>query len=164
MNRKQFISYVEGTQNTLRRFLVALCCGDAALADDIAQETYIKAYLSSDGFHDESKFSAWIHRIAYNTFISVKRSQKATLNLDSAAAVPSTDKADATFKYQWLYAALKLLSEKERTAILLYYLEDYQVKEIAEVIDSSENAVKQQLSRGRNRLKNLMAGIDRQQN
>ena len=50
MTREQFTAHVEATQKAFRRFLVALCCGDSALADDIAQESYIKAYLSCDSF------------------------------------------------------------------------------------------------------------------
>ena len=46
MTREQFISCVEATQKAFGRFLVALYCGDTALADDVAQESYIKAYLS----------------------------------------------------------------------------------------------------------------------
>ena len=48
MTREQYISVVESTQRELRRFLVALCCGDAQLADDIAQETLIKAFIARD--------------------------------------------------------------------------------------------------------------------
>lgn len=156
MTREQFITHVEATQAALRRFLVALCCGDAALADDIAQETYLKAYLSSDGFRDPSKFSAWIHRIAYNTFISVCRTSRHTLDVDRAATIAADESADSAFRYQDLYAALEKLSEKERTAILLYYLEGCSVKDIAAVIEASEAAVKQQLSRGRIHLKGLL--------
>ena len=47
---------------------------------------------------------------------------------------------------------------RERTAILLFYLEGYSIKEIAEIIDSSQDAVKQQLSRGRAHLKDMLSG------
>ena len=147
MNREQFISKVEATSQALRRFLVGLCCGDTALADDIAQETFLKAYLSIDTFRDQAKFSSWLYRIAYNTFISIKRAGRQSLSLDHA---------DSAFRYQALYAALDGLSEKERTAILLFYLQDYSIKEIAEIIDASEAAVKQQLSRGRAHLKGML--------
>ena len=156
MNREQFISKVEATSQALRRFLVGLCCGDTALADDIAQETLLKAYLSIDTFRDQAKFSSWLYRIAYNTFISIKRAGRQSLSLDHAEAVAADDRADSAFRYQALYAALDGLSEKERTAILLFYLQDYSIKEIAEIIDASEAAVKQQLSRGRAHLKGML--------
>ena len=74
MNKQQFISHVESNQKAVRRFLTALCCGDTALADDLAQDTFVKAYLSSDSFREDSKFTTWIYRIAYNTFVSNRRS------------------------------------------------------------------------------------------
>lgn len=158
MNREQFISHVEATQGALRRFLVALCCGDSALADDIAQETYIKAYLSSDSIRDEARFTAWIYRIAYNTFINARRAVRPTERVEAVADEVSGDVADDSFRYQELYNALDRLSGRERTAILLFYLEGYSIKEIAEIIDASQDAVKQQLSRGRAHLKDMLSG------
>ena len=76
MNREQFISHTEGAQRELRRFLTALCCGDRQLADDIAQESLIKAYLSCEGFREEAKFSSWIFRIAYTTFLNPRRVER----------------------------------------------------------------------------------------
>lgn len=59
MTREQFITKAEATQKALRRFLAALCCGDCALADDIAQEAFIKAWLSSESLKDPDKFKTW---------------------------------------------------------------------------------------------------------
>lgn len=157
MTREQVISYVRSGQNQLRRFLTGLCCGDSSLADDIAQETYIKAYLACDSFRDPAKFTAWIYRIAYNTFISHKRSRRPAADMDSARDVADTDRADSRFNYQELYMALDELSDRERTAILLFYLEDYSVKEIAQVTGISDDAVRQQLSRGRTHLRQKLS-------
>lgn len=140
----------------MRRFLTALCCGDASLADDLAQDAFVKAYLSCDGFRDESKFSTWIYRIAYNTFISYQRSCQATGSLAETTLVESCQHADSAFKYQELYQALDKLSAKERTAILLHYMQGYAINEISEITDASPEAVKQQLSRGRQHLKGLL--------
>jgi len=156
MTRQQFTIYVEATQKELRRFLVALCCGDTALADDIAQETYVKAYLSADGFREESKFSSWVFRIAYNTFVSYIRCSRVTMSLDTAAAECSASRSDDAFRYQALYMALDKLTGKERTAILLFYMEGYSVAEIAGIIETSEDAVRQQLSRGRVHLRKML--------
>ena len=57
------------------------------------------------------------------------------------------------FEHQSLYLALRTLPPKERSAITLYYLSGYDIKEIAAITDTSEDAVKKQLSRGRDKLK-----------
>ncbi len=157
MTREQFISHVEGTQKAFRRFLVALCCGDSSLADDIAQEAYIKAYLSCDSFNNPEKFNAWIFRIGYTTFINHKRSEKIYADYDEARNVMSGETTDSQFRYQELYLALNRLPGKERTSVLLFYMEGYSIKEIAEIEETSQDAVKQHLSRGRNHLRGLLS-------
>lgn len=158
MNRQQFISYVEGCQKALRRFLTALCCGDTRLADDIAQETLIKAWLSSDDFRGDAAFATWIRRIAYNTWLNHRRHCSDSLPLDSAADLPDNDTpADSAFRYQALYRALAMLSDKERTSTLLYYMEGYSIKEIAEIEAVNPDAVRQHLSRARTRLRSLLS-------
>ena len=65
-------------------------------------------------------------------------------------------RSDEAFRYQELHSALATLSEMMRTSILLYYMQGYQVKEIAGITDSSESAVRKQLSRGREELRHLL--------
>ena len=156
MTRKQFISYVEDFRETLRRFLVALCCGDTFLADEIAQETFVKAYLSLETFKDSSKFKAWIYRIAYNTFLNHKRNQRFPLSSDDIKELPANDTSADPFKYEELYMALNQLSSKERISILLYYMQGYSVKEIGRITGESDENIRQHLSRGRKRLHDLI--------
>lgn len=156
MTREQFITNVENIQKAFRRFLVALCCGDSALADDIAQEALIKAYLSSEGFVNTEKFNAWIYKIGYNTFLNFRRSEKKFTGYDEAANIIADSAADSAFRYQALYSALDKLKENERTSILLFYMEGYSVKEIAEIEEISQDAVKQHLSRGRKHLRDIL--------
>ena len=157
MTREQFIKHVEATQKAFRRFLVALCCGDTDLADDIAQESYIKAYLSCDSFDNPDKFNAWIFRIGYNTFINQKRSEKIYADYNEARNILSGESSDSQFRYQELYSALNRLPSKERTSVLLFYMEGYSIKEIAEIEEASQDAVKQHLSRGRSHLRGLLS-------
>lgn len=156
MTREQFMFHVEATQNAVRRFLLALCCGNSALADDIAQESYMKAYLASSSLTDNQKFKPWIYRIAYNTFLNHKRLSRPTDSVDKADCLTTTDSADKAFRYQDLYMALDAIAPKERTAILLFYLEGYSIKEISDVTEATEEAVRQQLSRGRKHLRQIM--------
>ena len=154
MNREQFIKQVACEQEKLRRFLLALCCGDRDKANDIAQEALIKAYLSMNRYRDEGKFGAWLYRIAHNTFLDRHKSQPSLAKIDEADRVEDDSfRADRTFQYQELYNAIATLPVKERTSILLFYLNGYSIKEISKIIDCSEVAVKKQLSRGREQLK-----------
>ena len=153
MDKKQFISYVEGTQKSLRRFLIALCNGNSDLADDIAQETYLKAYLSFENFKKEDKFKSWIFKIAYNNFLNFSKSLKSTISVDNLKEVSTSETPESNYRYQLLYLALDLLSEKERSIILLYYMEGYSSKEIAEIFEITDESVRKILSRGREHLK-----------
>lgn len=66
MTQERFIAEVRQQQEPLRRFLLALCAGNGALADDIAQDALVRAYVASGSFLGLSKFSTWLFRIAYN--------------------------------------------------------------------------------------------------
>lgn len=156
MTKELFTQLVSVEQKSLRRFLLALCVGNREEADDIAQESLIKAYLSSSGYNDKGKFTAWLYKIAYNTFIDHMRSARTMSPLDDAHTVMDRSSADSTFEYQELYQALDGLPPKERTAVLLFYIKGYSINEIAEIVQCSTDAVKKQLSRGREHLKKTL--------
>lgn len=156
MTREEFVRRVEGNQRAFRRFLVALCCGDSALADDIAQESLMRAYLSCDGMRDADRFRTWLYRIGFNTFINSRRTQTIVEDYDQARSVMSEDSADDGFKYQALYAALNRIPERERTSILLYYMEGYSIHEISGIVNVPEGTVRQHMLRGRNHLRELL--------
>lgn len=156
MTREEFAPYIEVSQKAFRRFLVALCCGDSQLADDIAQESYIRAFMSCDRLQDSAKFQAWLFRIGYNTFVNSRRALKLYSDYDEARNIADIASADESFEYQSLYYALDKLPSKERTVVLLFYMQGYAIKEIAEIVDSSVDAVKQSLSRARNHLREML--------
>jgi RNA polymerase sigma-70 factor (ECF subfamily) len=157
MNREEFVQLVKGEQAELRRFLLALCCGNTALADDIAQDSLVKAYLSSQSYSNNGRFKAWIYKIAYRTFLDYRKKIFNYTNLEQATGLSDeATNSDNAFQYQELYDALNQLNEKERTSILLFYIKGYSIKEISMIIDTSEDAVKKQLSRGREHLKTKM--------
>ena len=153
MTRERFIELVEQEQEALRGFLLYLCCGNKDEADDLAQDALVKAYLSSAGYQEKGRFRSWLFKIAHNTFLNHKASCRTTESLDEARALISSNAADASFEHQDLYLALRTLPPKERSAITLFYLNGYNIKEIAAITEASEDAVKKQLSRGRDQLK-----------
>ena len=153
MTRETFIANVEREQEALRGFLLALCCGNKDEADDLAQDALVKAYLSSAGYQEKGRFRSWLFKIAHNTFLNHKASCRTTESLEEARMLVSSNSADTSFSHQDLYLALRTLPPKERSAITLFYLTGYSIKEIATITDTSEDAVKKQLSRGRDQLK-----------
>ena len=153
MTREAFIALVEREQEALRGFLLALCCGNKSAADDLAQDSLVKAYLSSVGYQEKGRFRSWLFKIAYNTFLNHKASCRTMDTLDEARKLISSQSAESSFEHQSLYLALRTLPPKERSSITLFYLNGYNIKEIATITDTSEDAVKKQLSRGRDKLK-----------
>ena len=153
MTREVFIAHVEREQEALRGFLLALCCGNKSDADDLAQDTLVKAYLSLAGYQDKERFRSWLFKIAHNTFLNHKASCRTMESIDEARTLIGGTEADSSFEHQDLYLALRTLPPKERSTITLFYLNGYSIKEIAAITDASQDAVKQQLSRGRDKLK-----------
>ena len=153
LDREEFIIHAEREQEALRGFLLALCCDNKCDADDLAQDSLVKAYLSCAGYQDVGRFRSWLFKIAHNTFLNHKASCRTMESIDDAKTLVSTNAADAGFQHQSLYLALRTLPPKERSAITLFYLSGYNIKEIAQITQTSEVAVKKQLSRGRDKLR-----------
>lgn len=159
MTRERFIDLVRVEQESLRRFLLALCGGDASLADDIAQDALVRAYVASGSFLGLSKFSTWLFRIAYNCYVDHHRKPRLeTVSSDTkqALSVPATDDTDSGFRHQRLYQALESLPEKEKATIVLHYFEDRSIKEISSILEIPQGTVKYYLSTGRNHLKSIL--------
>ena len=154
MTQERFISLVRAEQESLRRFLLSLCSGDSALADDIAQDALVRAYVASGSFLGLSKFSTWLFRIAYNCYIDhCRKAHVDEVPVEDAISIPSSDASDAGFRYQQLYRAMDFLAPKEKAAISLFYFEDRSIKEISSILDMPQGTVKYHLSMGRTHLK-----------
>lgn len=155
MTRQRFIELATAEQEPLRRFLLALCCGDRAEAEDVAQETFVKAWLASDGYVERYKFRTWLFKIAYRTLLD-HRKRPCTEPLPDSLDVAGSEAADAAFRYESLYRAIAMLPERERAATLLYHIEGYSMAEIAVITHTSPVAVRKQLSRGLKRLREIL--------
>lgn len=158
MTREEFITLATAEQESLRRFLLSLC-GDPAEADDIAQDALVNAYVASGSFRGASRFSTWLFRIAYNCFIDRlrgRRLQTSPLDVPAAQAVPGPEAPDGRFRHEDLHRAIGRLPDKERAALLLFYMEDKPVKEIASILEIPAGSVRAYLTRGRQHVKNYL--------
>ena len=159
MSPERFIDLIRVEQESLRRFLLALCGGDESLADDIAQDALVRAYVASGSFLGLSKFGTWLFRIAYNCYVDYHRKPRLeTVSSDTqqALSIPAIEETDSGFKHQRLYQALESLSEKEKASIVLHYFEDRSIKEISSILQVPQGTVKYYLSTGRNHLKSIL--------
>ena len=155
MTREQFTDMVRSEQKGLRRFLLTLCGGDRMTADDIAQESLMKAYLALDKYDERQKAKLWLMKIAYNTFLNhhAKTARHRYEDIDVTAMMSSQQSSDERFRYQELLQAMSQLPDSERTALILYYFEGYKVEEIAQITNCTDAAVKKRLQRAREELK-----------
>lgn len=93
-DKKAFDALVVKYQAAVRRFFLSQTLGDAQLSDDLAQDTFIKAYTNIGRFRGLSGFSTWLYRIAYNVLYDYRRSHKVTDDVSSVPADRSVAQAD----------------------------------------------------------------------
>ncbi len=92
-DRHAFGELVRRHQSAVRATLRKLTCGNVALADDLAQETFLLAYRNLKSFRQEARFSTWLYRIAYNAFLADARKTKELPmpeDLDADALAPAS--------------------------------------------------------------------------
>lgn len=138
-------------------------------AKDILQNVFLKAYMNIQSFDTGRKFSSWIYRIAHNEFINeVKRRQgKETYSLfDADVLFPhpaAKETADAEIYNKEIKVlveqSLKELNPKYREPLVLYYLEDMDYKEIAEILEIPVSTVGVRLQRGKAMVKKIVESI-----
>lgn len=152
-NTRAFDQLVKKYQSPVRRFFLHQTCGDSELSDDLAQDTFIKAYTNIASFKNLSSFSTWLYRIAYNVFYDYIRSRKETDDLDTyrVDAQCSTLQQDVG-QHMDIYRALATLKEMERTCITLFYMEDQSIEKIAGITGCPAGTVKSHLSRAKDKM------------
>jgi RNA polymerase sigma-70 factor (ECF subfamily) len=162
-NKKAFDQLVRKYQSPVRRFFLNQTLGDEQLSDDLAQETFIKAYVNITKFRGMSSFSTWLMRIAYNVFYDDVRSRKQTEDIDTSSAVRQSSKSgDSNLKMD-IHAALALLKPDERSCVTLQLIDGYPVDQISKITGINENTVKSHLKRGKDKMANYLKenGYDR---
>lgn len=142
--------------------------GNAEEAQDIAQETFLRVYYNLDSYNSSFKFSTWVYRIATNLSIDYLRRRKQAFSLDKA--MEGTDGMDLhdfladptqgpeevllTGELQGqVQQAIKTLSPKYKSIMILRYLEDLSLSEISDIVKLPISTIKTRIHRGREALK-----------
>ena len=153
-----FAELVRNHQSSVRGLLRQLTRTDVALADDLSQETFLRAYKNLRSFRGEARFSTWLYRIAYNTFRenARKRKELVGINEEQWQAEQDPQTVDPALRHDLMHA-LNLLPLHERSAVLLCCQNGLSHDEAARVLDIPLGTVKTNVLRGREKLKRTLA-------
>ncbi len=155
-----FGELVRRYQSPVRGFLTRLTGGDSHLADDLAQETFLKAWTKLRTYRGGAKFSTWMFGIAYNEFRMAARGRKEIAMKDLAEPPPEAQTAGAEAASGLrldLTEALKRISSSDRAAILLCCQNGLSHEEAAQVLNCPLGTVKTNILRGKEKLKRYLA-------
>lgn len=127
-----------------------------AEAEEAAQDGFIKAFHYLRKFNREAKFSTWLYRIVFNTAISYKRKNRQQFQSIENSIIEYHDRADSEIekddKQFFIAKAIDKLSEADRVAVQLYYIKEYSLEEVAEMLGQNMNTLKVRVHRARQRL------------
>lgn len=137
------------------------------IAEEVAQDVFIKAYSSINKFREESSFSTWLYRIAYNTAISETRKRKRPLvsleereHLSDRISYEEEDDL-VEERHQQLKRAIAELNPEEQLILQLYYREEKSVEDLSLCLNQTSANIKIKLFRLRNKIRSLMEEMTR---
>lgn len=151
-DKSAFAELVRRYQSGIRQFLRRLSGGDHALADDLAQETFIVMFSKLDTYKGNSALNTWLHKIAYNHFIGNKRKQgnREWLSDDSLIHLEAEDidlVTDVTVE-----KLMKNLTVDERLTMTLHYSAGMSHSEIVEVTEMPLGTIKSNINRAKGKM------------
>jgi len=142
---------VQQHQSSLRGFLLRLTRGDKALADDLAQDSFLEAWRKIRQFRGEGSFRSWLARIAYTRYLMAARRKKLEIVSDDADSAPSCGGLEPGVRFD-LERCLARLALGERATLTLCYAMGYSSEEAADILEMPVGTVKSHVLRGRRKL------------
>jgi len=137
-------------------------------AEEVAQDTFVKAYKNLEKFKGDSKFSTWLYKIAYYASLDVIKRNKRFVNSENIDDFNEANIGDVQGALEYLHEkerkkvineALLKLNEDERIILTLYYFEELPVKEISKVVNLSVDNIKIKLFRSRKKLATILKHV-----
>lgn len=154
MNKEAFGKLVIDAQDSLYRVAKSILYSDEDCKDAIS-EAIIKGFEKLDGLRKDKYAKTWLTRILINECYDILRRRKTIEDIEAHTYELGYEETES---YSELYEAIMKLERDYRTAIVLYYIEGYKVKEIASMLDSTESAIKKRLARAREKLRIYLEG------
>jgi RNA polymerase sigma factor (sigma-70 family) len=136
---------------------------DDGMARDATQDIFIKVMLNLSRFSEQSSFSTWIYSITYNFCIDIIRKKKKisimyTEDISKVSKEVEVDVPDSVLlemKQERLEKVLDLLPPGDKAILLMKYIDDLQIKDIAEILNKTESAIKMQIMRAKHKAQSL---------
>jgi RNA polymerase sigma-70 factor (ECF subfamily) len=139
--------------------------GNQGVAEELAQEVFLRVYRARDGYEPTAKFTTWLYRIATRLALNSIRDRKPELNALSTETADTRATREAELVERAATAAIReavaRLPEKQRAAVLLHKYEELDYQQIAGVLDCSVSAVKSLLFRAYERLRTELVPLGR---
>lgn len=151
-DKRAFSILVSRHQESVRRFFMHQTLGDKELSDDLAQDTFIKAWTALSRFHGVASFSTWIYRIACNVLYDHVRRRRPTAGMDTPEARHTAARNRQPTLKMDIYNGLARLADNERLCITLQLVEGRPINEITKITGLPEGTVKSHLKRGKEKL------------
>lgn len=155
MTKQELGELVIASEDTMYRIAKSILKDDTDCEDAI-QEAIVKAFENFYVLKNDSYAKTWLIRIVINECYTLIRKQSKVFVQDTIPEQAAPEQTDHTD----LYDAIRQLETEDRIAIVLYYFEDYKVREIAKVLDTTVSAVKNRLLRARKKLKAILSEAD----
>jgi RNA polymerase sigma-70 factor (ECF subfamily) len=154
-NAAAFDALVRAHQSKVRGFLRRLTRGDAALADDLAQETFLEAWRKITQYRADGPLVAWLCGIAWSRFLMERRKRKEEPLGEADDPSPSDPQGVSDARLD-LERAMARLSAPERAALTLCFALGHSHGEAAEILGLPLGTVKSHVLRGREKLKAML--------
>jgi len=156
-DQQAFAALVRRYQSRLRYSLRQLTDYDESLADDLAQETFIKAYMNLHQFRSDAQFFTWLYRIAWRSFADYYRRQKPEqVPGTSSDPEPSYTTQERDNLHMDFAKALMNFGPEQRMVLHLHFQREFTHQDIARIMDCPLGTVKSHIQRGRVKLQQYM--------
>ena len=153
LNKEEYIEYlVEKYADTVYRLAISRT-RDRDSSEDIFQEVFLRLSKKIPEFQSEEHEKAWIIRVTINCTKNLLNSK-----WNKCVDILETEFAEENIEVEDVYYDVLRLPQKYRTVIHLFYYENLSIKEISKILNTKETTIKTWLSRGRQKLKNILEG------